>query len=95
MSPEKREVPHIKFARSEDQITAALSQLDDCSEHVRPAETLDAVAGYVDDNRMLECVVSAQVEFIVTGDNHLLRLDQFRNIEMLKVSDFTALLPTL
>jgi uncharacterized protein len=55
---------------------------------------LDAVPGDVDDNRILECAIAAQAEFIITGDNHLLRLGRFRAIRILKVAEFMALLPT-
>jgi uncharacterized protein len=92
---EIREVLLIKFAWSEGEVNAALSQLNDCSVHVTPTEALDAVPDDVNDNRILECAVAAQAEFIVTGDNDLLRLGQFRNIRILKVADFMVLLPTL
>jgi putative PIN family toxin of toxin-antitoxin system len=92
---ELREVLRLKFAWSEEAITAALSQLDDCSVHVQPAETLDVIQDDPDDNRILECAVAAQAGFIVSGDNHLLRLGRYRSIRILKVADFMALLPTL
>lgn len=91
---EIREVLHLKFSWSEDEISAALSQLDECGVHVHPTETLDVVPDDIDDNRILECAVAAQAEFIVTGDNHLLRLARFRNIRILKVADFISLPPT-
>jgi putative PIN family toxin of toxin-antitoxin system len=92
---EIREVLRGKFAWSEDEVTAALSQLDEYSLHVDPTETLDAVPGDTDDNRILECAVAAQAEYVVTGDNHLLRLDRFRDIRILKVADFMMLVPRL
>jgi putative PIN family toxin of toxin-antitoxin system len=85
---EIREVLRIKFTWSDDEVTAAFFQLEQCSVLVHPTETPDAVPGDIDDNRVLECAVAAQAEFIVTGDNHLLRLNSFRNIRILKVADF-------
>ena len=92
---ELREVLCLKFAWSEEAVTAALSQLHDCSVHVHPTEILDVIQDDPDDNRILECAIAAQAAFIVSGDNHLLRLDHFRGIRILKVADFMALLPTL
>jgi putative PIN family toxin of toxin-antitoxin system len=92
---EIREVLHIKFSWSEEEATIALSQLDGCSVHVHPTETLDAVPGDLDDNRILECAVAAQADFIVSGDNHLLRLANYRSIRIVKVTEFMLLLPTL
>ena len=39
--------------------------------------------------------VAARAAFIVTGDNHLLRLGHYQSIRILKVADFMTLLPTL
>jgi putative PIN family toxin of toxin-antitoxin system len=90
---EVRGVLRTKFAWSEEQVIAALSQLNDCSVQVHPTETLDVVPGDPDDNRILECAVAAQAGFIVTGDNHLLRLSNYRGIRILKVADFMLLPP--
>jgi putative PIN family toxin of toxin-antitoxin system len=92
---EVREVLCIKFAWSAEEGTAALSQLDNCSVHVEPAERLDVIQNDPDDNRILECAMGAQAEFIVSGDNHLLRLGSYRRIRIMKVVDFMLLLPTL
>jgi putative PIN family toxin of toxin-antitoxin system len=40
------------------------------------------------DNRILECAIAAEADFIVTGDRHLLSLKHFQNISILKLSDF-------
>ena len=92
---EIRGVLRVKFAWSDEEITAALSQLDDCSVQVHPTGTLDVVPSDPDDNRILECALVAQAGFIVTGDNRLLRLGSYRGIRILKVADFILLLPTL
>jgi putative PIN family toxin of toxin-antitoxin system len=89
------EVLCLKFAWSEEAVTAAVSQLHDCSVHVHPTEALDVIQDDPDDNRILECAIAAQAGFIVSGDNHLLQLGRFRGISILKVADFMALLPTL
>ena len=64
---EIRGVLRIKFAWSEEEVIAALSQLDDCSVRVHPTETLNVVPDDPDDNRILECAVAAQAGFIVAG----------------------------
>ena len=57
---------------------------------VTPVETIDAVQADPTDNRILECAVAGASETIVTGDDDLLRLGNFRGIEVAKVSDFLA-----
>jgi predicted nucleic acid-binding protein len=41
-----------------------------------------------DDNRILEAAVEGRADCIVTGDNHLLRLREFRGIPILTAHDF-------
>jgi putative PIN family toxin of toxin-antitoxin system len=40
------------------------------------------------DNRILECAVKADADWIVTGDKHLLNLQEFRGISIVKLADF-------
>ncbi len=40
------------------------------------------------DNKFLELAVSGKADFIITGDNDLLVLYPFRNIEIITVNDF-------
>jgi predicted nucleic acid-binding protein len=41
-----------------------------------------------DDNMFLEAAVAGAADCIVSGDKHLLRMKQFRGIEILTVNDF-------
>jgi putative PIN family toxin of toxin-antitoxin system len=41
-----------------------------------------------DDNRILECAVEAGSDFLVTSDNHLLRLRRYQDIKMVRPVDF-------
>ena len=81
-----------KFSWSNDQVNEILLQLESCTALVRPIETLDVIKEDPDDNRVLECAVAAGARFIVSGDNDLLRLGQFRNIRIVKVADFMKLI---
>jgi predicted nucleic acid-binding protein len=57
---------------------------------VSPTEKLEAVPADADDNPIVECAVEAGSEFIVTGDAHLLSLETFRGIRILRVAEFLA-----
>ena len=93
--PIRQEVQRIlqkKFTWETAKIKEALLQLEGCTELVQPSETLNVVDADPDDDRVLECAVAAASDFIVTGDNDLLRLGQFRNIRILRVADFMKLI---
>ena len=39
------------------------------------------------DNRILECAIKAEADFLVTGDKHLLKLRNYGNFEIIKLSN--------
>jgi predicted nucleic acid-binding protein len=55
---------------------------------VTPAVQLEVVTEDPDDNKIIECAVTAGSDYIVTGDKDLLRLGQYDSIKILTVSDF-------
>ena len=77
-----------KFGWSEPRAAGAIESIAEFATHVTPTETIDIVATDPDDNRVLECAVSAGSQTIVTGDDDLLRLVGFRGIEIVRVADF-------
>jgi len=66
---------------------SALAQIRKFSEIVSPQEHL-AVITDDPDNRILECALEAQVDFIVSGDKHLLNLKTYRGITIVTPVDF-------
>jgi putative PIN family toxin of toxin-antitoxin system len=77
-----------KFGWSEPRAADAIESITEFAKHVTPTEAIDTVLTDPDDNRVLECAVSAGSQTIVTGDDDLLRLVAFRGIEIVRVADF-------
>jgi putative PIN family toxin of toxin-antitoxin system len=77
-----------KFGWSEPRAAEAVQSITEFAKHVTPTEAIDTVPTDPDDNRVLECAVSAGSQTIVTGDDDLLRLVGFRGIEIVRVADF-------
>ena len=77
-----------KFGWSEPRAAEAIESIAEFAKHVTPTETIDTVPTDPDDNRVLECAVSAGSQTIVTGDDDLLRLVAFRGIEIVTVANF-------
>jgi predicted nucleic acid-binding protein len=42
------------------------------------------------DNRILECAVAGNADFIVSGDRHLLSLKEFRDIPIVRAAEFLS-----
>ena len=82
-----------KFGWSEPRAAEAVESIAEFAKHVTPTESIDTVPTDPDDNRVLECAVSAGSQTIVTGDDDLLRLVGFRGIEIVRVANFLTRLP--
>ena len=95
ISAEVRRVLRDKFRWSEEAIAAALSDLEQCSTVVHPAQTLTVIQDDPDDDRVLECAMEAGSACIVSGDNHLLRLGGYGGIQIIKPVEFLRRLPML
>jgi putative PIN family toxin of toxin-antitoxin system len=59
---------------------------------VEPTEHLDIVKDDPDDNIVLECAKAGNSDYIITQDNHLLRLGQFEGIKILTPKQFLNVL---
>ena len=53
-----------------------------------PTVALQVVERDPDDDRVLECAVTAKAELIVTGDSDLLSLGEYEGIQIIQVADF-------
>jgi putative PIN family toxin of toxin-antitoxin system len=77
-----------KFTVPETKVLALLSRLKSRARVVQPSFVLNAVPDDPDDNRVLECAVAGEADFIVSGDKHLLRLGSHAGIAILTVRQF-------
>ena len=80
-----------KFHWPEDDIELAQREIASFSKQVSPQETLLAVPGDDDDNRLVECAAVAHSDYLVTGDKHLLRLVSYRGTRIINPSEFLGM----
>ena len=69
-------------------IVELLDKLIASSEIVYPEVRLSIVPKDQSDSRILETALEARVDFVITGDNHLLQLESFRSITILSPAEF-------
>jgi uncharacterized protein len=65
----------------------ALKLIQNLSETITPHKYLTVLADDPD-NRVLECAVQAQADYIISGDRHLLNLKNYHHIEIVTPSNF-------
>jgi putative PIN family toxin of toxin-antitoxin system len=68
-----------------DKITRYIYQF---SEFVVPEEQIRFIEDDPKDDKFLEAAIAGKVDFIVSGDNHLLALKEFRSIPILSGREF-------
>ena len=62
------------------------------SKIVEPIERLKIVEDDPDDNKFLECAKLGKVDFIVSSDNHLLKLKEFEGIKIITPKEFVKII---
>ena len=77
-----------KFNYSTEAIQVILTELISLSDVVTPSKKIRVVMEDPEDNRILECAVEAEANYIITGDFHLLRLGRYQDIEVLNAVAF-------
>ena len=80
-----------KFKFTKEEIADAISVIDDAADVVSPTVRLNIIK-HKTDNRILECAVKARVDYIVSGDKHLLGLKGYKGIRSITPAQFLALL---
>ena len=77
-----------KFKIPQNEIIAATDYLLQTAEFVTPQEEIHIIVADLTDNKFLEAAVAGKVNFIVSGDNHLLELKSFREIPIVTAREF-------
>ena len=88
----RRVLSYPKFHFNIDEIDEFFSIVIETAEIVEPELTINLISQDLSDNRVLECAVTADCEFIVSGDKHLLELKEFGDIKILTPDELIKLL---
>lgn len=69
-----------------------LNTYEKFSEKIEPAVKFEEVKDDPDDNKFLDCAVSAAAKYIISGDQHLLGLKEFRGIKIVTPAQFVEIM---
>ena len=81
-----------RFHMDEDEVQEEVETIRYFAEFVAPQEDITAVENDPDDDKFLEAAVAGDVDYLVSGDGHLLSLDSFRGIGIVEPRTFYELL---
>jgi len=80
-----------KLSASKEQIRTATKLISEAAQMVSPAFKVSGVCRDPDDDQILSCALSAEADYLVTGDSDLLELKEFRGIKILTPGAFELL----
>lgn len=87
-----RVTQYPKFKFTDQEVDGFIGRLLPVIDFVTPIQKIDVIASDPDDNRSLECAVTGGVDYIISGDKHLLELNDYNGIGIMKAADFLRLL---
>ena len=77
-----------KFDFSDEEIDEFSEALLNTGKIIFPDENISRIKEDPQDNRVLECALAGNVNYIITGDKHLLKLKEFEGIRIINASKF-------
>ena len=87
------EYPHItKYFEDPQNWAAFLKRFRGVATVVEPDLEPDVIDEDPTDNRFLECAGAAGASYIISGDNHLLAIEEYKGIVILKPAQFLTLM---
>ena len=85
---ELKKVLKRDFDEPNELIEDQIKLIKEYSEIIETSEKINIIQEDADDNKIIECAISANANYIITGDNHLLKLKEFRGIKIVNSKDF-------
>jgi len=77
-----------KFFWNDKQIKVFKENILEFTNIIKTTNKISYIKDDADDDKILECAISAESDYIISGDKHLIKLKSFRNIKILKPADF-------
>ena len=86
---EYKKVLKRDFDYSEEEINNFISIIMQFSNIIEPNTIINIIQNDPEDNRILECAVSASADIILSYDKHLLNLKEFNDIKIIKPEELS------
>jgi putative PIN family toxin of toxin-antitoxin system len=86
---ETARVLQTKFDWTDDKVRQAIQDISQTATVLRPRPTLHILKDEPE-NRILECAIDAQADYVISGDRHLLALKRHADSTIISLSDFLA-----
>lgn len=80
------------FGYVEEEIEKILEKVLQFLTLVVPYEHIDVVKEDPDDNKIIECALESEAEYVISYDKHLLNLRNYQGIQIIKPEEFLKII---
>ena len=87
--------PHLAKRMALAERELILGIFEKFSQTLEPTVKFNDVHDDPDDNKFLDCAVCASANYIISGDDHLLGLKEFRGIKIVSPAEFIGIMKKL
>jgi putative PIN family toxin of toxin-antitoxin system len=72
------------FKYADEEVADLIDKILPFLKIVLPGKKIEVIKEDFDDNKVIECAVESQSDYILSYDNHLLKLKEYNNIKIIK-----------
>ena len=83
-----------KFHADMNEIKLYISSIEEMANKINVKEKIKTESRDQDDDKYIECAISGDVEYIISGDIHLLEIKECENIKIIKAKDYLDIINT-
>lgn len=77
-----------KFGLNSDDAGGVMADFSTFTKPIRVSRRIHVVEDDPDDDKFIECAVECGAEFIISGDNHLLKMKKYKGIDIMSAASF-------
>jgi putative PIN family toxin of toxin-antitoxin system len=77
-----------KFHADEDEINYFISSIEEIANKIIPKKRIKNGSRDKTDNKYVECGITANVDYIISGDIHLLEIKEYEKIKIITAKDY-------
>jgi len=77
-----------KFHMNKEKVDYLISSIEEIANKIVPKRKVINGSRDKTDNKYIECAITANVDYIVSGDVHLLELKKYKNVKIVTAKDY-------
>jgi len=81
-------VKRPKFHADNDRINYFISAIEEIANKITPQKLIKNGSRDIKDNKYIECGITANADYIISGDIHLLELKKYKKIKIVNAKDY-------